>query len=171
MHANKGQLPQWWEGQHGDGQACRICRRSFHSIRRSGRALHRSTCEQWRCSVIVREGQASGFLFRIHIVKSRFIVIRKKKMWLSVQDKGILGFRANQPDCEPRGCSVARVQGYRASQPAALHCSCASCRTGGSLAHSSSLHASVFGLLGSGSCQVRFREQEPSCISSNKPSQ
>lgn len=79
MHANKGQLPQWWEGQHGDGQACRICRRSFRSICRSERALHRSTCEQWRCSVIVREGQASGFLFRIHIVKSRFIVIRKQK--------------------------------------------------------------------------------------------
>lgn len=51
----------------------------FHSIRGSGRALHRSTYEQWRCSVIVREGQASGFLFRIHIVKSRFIVIRKQK--------------------------------------------------------------------------------------------
>ena len=51
----------------------------FHSIRGSGRALHRITYEQWRCSVIVIEGQASGFHFRIHIVKSRFIVIRKQK--------------------------------------------------------------------------------------------
>ena len=29
--------------------------------------------------MIVREGQASAFLFRIHIVKSRFIVTRKLK--------------------------------------------------------------------------------------------
>lgn len=78
MHANKGQL-QWWEGQHGDGQACRICREVISQYSQISEEPSTGYCEQWRCSVIVREGQASGFFSRRFTSLSPGLLLSEKK--------------------------------------------------------------------------------------------